>query len=69
MNARDGYVMRRMLCAQGRIPPEKPFAEALPLLSDTRADEWLRCCANILYTLVHSGLRAAYAFADAVPVS
>ena len=56
----------RLLCGEGKAPPDGRFAEALALVDDSRAGAWMRYCCENLRSLVKSDRRAAYDFADAV---
>jgi len=60
------FLNARLLCGEGKAPPDERFAEALALADDSRAGEWMRYCCETLRALVKSDRRAAYDFADAV---
>lgn len=60
------FLDTRLLCSQGSAPPDERFAQAVALVDDSRAGEWMRYCCENLRTFVRSDLCAAYDFADAV---
>ena len=60
------FLDARLLCGEGKAPPDAQFDEARGLIDNSRSGDWMRYCCETLYSLVRSDLRAAYDFADAV---